>query len=539
MIRRRLTALFLTLLLLLSLAPAALADGETEIATAEDLLQLGVRPGDSFVLTRDIDMTGVDWEPVAFSGTLRGNGHTIYNLAVRTVGGARNNTVDGNAKVYDSVFAGFFSTLIGASVSDLTLRGVDINIESSEHCFVGGLTGYIKNSEIRGCSVLDARIRLNAACAPDGTGRTSCNAGVGGIAGFGSGTIALCRAEVTLVFDDHCDPSLKCEEFMGGILSTGNAAISDCSVVIDGYDACRGYAHNGGLVGMFYLYDPSEAIQPISGCDVTGKITFYEDNRDRRAYCAPFVGEMLTGTQVLNCTHEFVNNELFDYSLVLDPEQCAQPELVETVLTADCTRWGYTEHTCSVCGNTWRDSFVAPVHVPGEWEILAEATETESGSRQRRCTVCGEILDTETIAPHVAGEWVIVREAEPGQDGLRQLICADCGQVMQEEVIPAPQTAQALLLDETLLYLHYKDSRKLQATVYPDGAASSVIYWTSSDERVVEVDTDGTVHAVGRGRAVVTCSAADSDVTAQCQVQVDFTMKQWLTKIFRFGGIWY
>ena len=89
---------------------------------------------------------------------------------------------------------------------------------------------------------------------------------------------------------------------MGGILSCGNALIRNCGVVINGYDACRGYAHNGGLVGMFYLYDKQETPRPISWCSVNGFITFFEDNRDRRAYCEPFVGELLTWTELSNCS---------------------------------------------------------------------------------------------------------------------------------------------------------------------------------------------------------------------------------------------
>ncbi len=36
-------------------------------------------------------------------------------------------------------------------------------------------------------------------------------------------------------------------------------------------------------------------------------------------------------------------------------------------------------------------------HTPGEWEIVAEPTETEQGLRVRRCTVCGEITESEII----------------------------------------------------------------------------------------------------------------------------------------------
>ncbi len=536
---KRLLAFVLSVVMALSLCGPALADGETEISSAQDLLQLGARPDGSFVLTRDIDMAGMDWTPVAFAGTLRGNGHTLYNLRVTSVGDARANTVDGNDKVYDSVFAGLFSTLIGARVDSLTIRGADIDITSAEHCFVGGLAGYIKNTEITNCAVLDGRISLTAACQPDPNNpRTSCNAGVGGIAGFGSGTISNTRAEVTLVFDDRCSTQLRCEEFMGGILSTGNADISGCAVVIDGYDACRGYAHNGGLVGMFYLYDKQEPVRAVLNSTVDGKITFFEDNADRRAYCQPFVGEALTyPAGMTGCSHTFVTNELFDYTVKLNPEKCDAPALTEEVVAATCDNWGCTVHTCSTCGHTWRDTFVAPAHEPGEWEVVNEPTQTENGLRQLKCVKCGQIIAQEALRPHVPGDWVTVKEAGVDRDGLRQLLCADCGAVLQEEIIPGKKGVQAIVLSEALLEMYYKDDRKLTAEIYPADADNPILLWSSSDERVVTVDTDGTIHAVGGGSAVVTCASADGKASGECAVRVKLTFRQWLTRIFLFGWI--
>lgn len=63
--------------LLLALCPAAAADAPCEISSAEELSLLRETPDGDFVLTADIDMTGVDWQPIAFSGTLDGGGHTI------------------------------------------------------------------------------------------------------------------------------------------------------------------------------------------------------------------------------------------------------------------------------------------------------------------------------------------------------------------------------------------------------------------------------------------------------------------------------
>ena len=177
-----------------------------------------------------------------------------------------------------------------------------------------------------------------------------CIAGIGGLVGFGGGTYTNCSADSTLVFSDESIASLRCEEFLGGILSCGNATLTGCTAAIDGYAACRGYAHNGGLVGMFYQYDKTVDIGTISGCAVTGKITFFEDNADRRAYCEAFAGEFLTWTNITECTADFQRNEIFDYSAAVKPEKCAEPSYTDTVVTGNCDTFGYTEHTCAVCG---------------------------------------------------------------------------------------------------------------------------------------------------------------------------------------------
>ena len=538
-IKRILTyTLCLCLLFSLSLPALAAEEDAAAIASPEELLRLAETPAGSFYLDADLDMSGIDWTPIAFQGTLDGRGHTIFNLRVSAPGSRHADTVDGNGKLYDSVFAGLFSVLENAEIRDLTLQGVDIDVTAPRHCFAGGLTGYMTSSRLSGCSVLDARITLTARCQPESDNpRTSCSAGIGGIVGFGYGVITDCRAETTLVFVDECDPSLKCEEFMGGILGTGNAVISGCASVIDGYDESRGFVHNGGLVGMTYVYGAGETPKPITGCSVEGSITFFEDNTNRRAYCQPFVGEMLPWTNVSECSQNFVRNEVFDYNAVLRPEKCAEPSCTDTVRQADCTDAGYTEHVCSGCGHTWRDSFVPVTHQPGEWVVTKEATFEESGVRSLPCSVCGQIIRQEVIPPHVAGEWELVRQPDYNVPGLYQQRCTDCGQVLAEEPVPALIPVSSITLDHTDMAMEYKDSVPVAAIVLPADAHDPMVLWTSSDTDVVTVDTDGTVHAVGKGTATVTCVSADGFASAECRVTVKLTVWQWIREYVLFGWV--
>lgn len=76
-------------------------------------------------------------------------------------------------------------------------------------------------------------------------------------------------------------------------------------------------------------------------------------------------------------------------------------------------------------------------HIPGDWEVTEEPTCTKAGSRQKVCTECGEVVETEEIAAtgHTAGEWTIVKEATCAAEGSRQQKCSVCGEVIKTESI--------------------------------------------------------------------------------------------------------
>lgn len=77
----------------------------------------------------DITMTVSDWEPIdSFTGSYRGESHTITGLAITTVADRR----------------GLFGVLDGARVTALTLSGVSIDGQSK----VGGLAGEATNGTL-------------------------------------------------------------------------------------------------------------------------------------------------------------------------------------------------------------------------------------------------------------------------------------------------------------------------------------------------------------------------------------------------------
>ena len=487
-------------------------------------------------------MTGVDWQPIAFSGTLDGGGHTIYNLTVTSLGADRAETVDGNDKTYDTALTGFFSVLDGAAIRDLSLRGVSIAVDTPENVFAGTLAGFASpGTALESISVFDARMDLTETCQREPEDEHDrCIAGVGGLVGFGGGTYTNCTVESTLVFSDESVASLRCEQFLGGILSCGNATLTGCAAAIDGYAACRGYAHNGGLVGMFYQYDKAVDVGTISGCSVTGEITFFEDNADRRAYCEAFAGELLTWTNITECTADFRRNEIYDYSAAVKPEKCDAPSYADTVVTGSCEAFGYTEHTCAVCGYSYRDAFTPPQHTPGEWTETKAATESEDGEEVLRCALCGAEIETRAVPKHVSGDWMTVTAPAYDREGLRQRFCADCGVLLGEESIPMLVAASGMEGLPEALTLHYKDTVTLTPMLVPEDVSDKTVRWYSSDIHIASVDpSTGEVRALSRGETVLTCVSGDGFVTKEIPVTVDYTVGQWLIIILLFGWAWY
>ncbi|MBR5741956.1 MAG: hypothetical protein IKX91_05300, partial [Firmicutes bacterium] len=249
--------LILSLLLLLACTAPVSAAGATEIATAADLAKIAENPGGSYVLVKDIDLSGIDWTPFAFKGTLDGAGHTIRGLTVRKTGAETCVTVDGNAKEYKTMLAGLFSALEGATVKDLALTGVDVSIWSTMTdatgnpsgdniigIYAGALAGYAADSTLLRCKITGTvSLKTNAKAN-----------GVGGAIGFAkASSVDFCRVNTTLVLTDT-DKTVRDENFLGGVYAAGYAHITDSRVSLDAYDSCHGYVHSGGLVGMYYPF---------------------------------------------------------------------------------------------------------------------------------------------------------------------------------------------------------------------------------------------------------------------------------------------
>ncbi|MGN1187316.1 MAG: hypothetical protein ACI4R6_02380 [Lachnospiraceae bacterium] len=389
----------------------------SEIYTYEDLLMMADNPDGNYILMQDIDMNGREWKPIDFSGSFDGNGYALINVTVTELSDSIMQTYDGNMKVYDTYLAGFFGVLSNASVSNLNLINYHAQVTAEQPCFVGSIAGYSENSTITGCNI-NAYIRLDA---------HDRMFGVGGIVGYGNGRIEGTDATVQLICNDT-DSANRDEQFLGGAYGAGYFDLDNCHIDIDGYVSEHGYAHNGGVAGLYILY-PSGTVYEgyLTNTRVTGKISFYEDNTDRRAYCKDFIGEVMNWTyQVAGNSSDFVRDESYDYSVVLLPHTCAEPVYTEEIIAADCENYGYELYHCQICGYEYRDNYIAREHIVEGWRIVKEASVDDYGVEEGECTLCGKSVrritekleepeTTETISQSETESTELITEASTTQ----------------------------------------------------------------------------------------------------------------------------
>ena len=104
-----------------------------------------------------------------------------------------------------------------------------------------------------------------------------------------------------------------------------------------------------------------------------------------------------------------------------------------------CTEVGYTLHTCTLCGASYKDQFVEALgHRTGAFTVTVEPDCEHEGLREAVCPECGEkVVETIAALGHTSGEWIVDKEATEFKPGLRHKNCTVCGKVSVETEIPA------------------------------------------------------------------------------------------------------
>ena len=173
-------------------------------------------------------------------------------------------------------------------------------------------------------------------------------------------------------------------------------------------------------------------------------------------------------------SHHCIRDDCYDS---IDPTiiEALGHKYTDEVVEPTCTKQGYTTHSCERCNDSYVDSYTNALgHSYGEWVVVKEATEEETGLQQKECGNCGEVVEqvipvlshvhkyTSTVVDatctergytehtcscgnsykdsytnalgHSYGEWVVVKEATEEETGLREKECEHCGDVVEETI---------------------------------------------------------------------------------------------------------
>ena len=215
-----------------------LNSGNAETFDAENA-GIGNCHGYYFKQTADIDLTGVTWEPIGYSGgyyfagNYDGDGHTISNA-----------TSTGKNDANGFATAGIFGWVAFGSVENLHVKNANfVATGQNSYSYVGGIAGLCYESSIKNCSVVDSSMESK---------RDENNNCAGSIVGYSyNGTFEKCAAEnnrVTSMAYAGGFVGEQADKKNVGKSTFTNCYTANCTVTAK-TDKTNGLSFAGGFVG--------------------------------------------------------------------------------------------------------------------------------------------------------------------------------------------------------------------------------------------------------------------------------------------------
>ncbi len=345
----------------------------------------------------------------------------------------------------------YTGALAGSAMGESVVENIIVNADIAGRDFVGGIVGYSRG-RIESCGFYGS-IKADS-CAGGISGESSgdiifcSNYGnidasvyVGGISGKNLGSeISKCQnrgtvagellvggvsglAELSDINNCYNTSTVYGEMYSGGILGAGNAHVS----VSYNSGVVTGDNYVGAIVGMdmggefkdnYYHGNGStedEAIPIGKGFDksneygvpdVLGEI--YWLGKEEMKNKESFVGFDFENIWTMNGRTDYDYPELVhahnSYTANPDGEthhiDCVcgrfdELHVFESVYNGvSCDTDGTVQHTCKICGYSHTEDVNAYGHTEGEWVTVTEATYESEGLEEKRCTKCGDLIDS-------------------------------------------------------------------------------------------------------------------------------------------------
>ena len=157
-------------------------------------------------------------------------------------------------------------------------------------------------------------------------------------------------------------------------------------------------------------------------------------------------------------------------------------------IPATHTSTGLMTHTCS-CGYTYT-SIISRDYYHSYIRDITLPTCTEQGYTTYIC-VCGDsyVADYVDAKGHTAGEWIATKPATSTQSGIKTQSCTVCGSVLNTQTIPAYGKVNSVSVSN--VSLDYKSSTTLNPQISIDAGVKYTVSYSSSNPSVASVDANG------------------------------------------------
>ena len=138
-----------------------------------------------------------------------------------------------------------------------------------------------------------------------------------------------------------------------------------------------------------------------------------------------------SGTYYIRITDDYYSGA--NYSLTVQEKHDCSGSF-KTVKDPTCTDTGVQEKNCSICGKLL-DTQTIPAngHNCDAWIIDKEATCSSEGKRHSTCEVCSEpVSENIPMIAHTLGDWNVTKEPTCHNDGAQTRTCSKCDYVENE-----------------------------------------------------------------------------------------------------------
>ena len=293
------------------------------VSTAEDLINVSTNLRGNYVLTNDIDLSGIKWTPIGtdsapFTGIFDGNGHKVSHIAVENwvsmaglfgynKGTIRNLGVDANIGIYGSDYMGCLVAHNAGTISNCFATGslmpyYDFSQGNMER-YIGGLVGCNDGN------ITNSYSEVSIMCGPlvDPFDSKSTYIYVGGLVGINEKMIQSCYATGDVEYYPWEEVSVSVIVSIGGFCGGANYGSIENSYATGNVKTnvkVTGSAFNttssaGGFIGLIM---GSNVV--IANCYATGEVDSHATGKYTETGCnsiaGGFAGDVISGA-IKNC----------------------------------------------------------------------------------------------------------------------------------------------------------------------------------------------------------------------------------------------